>query len=403
MLHYLRRRLKESFYAAENRPVRWAIDRVLRSSAANRTAMIDYRRTHEAIREPLQEELAKVLSFSSEFEIELYVRRFEADFARLCNRRYGVGTHSGTAALQLALAALGIGAGDEVITVPYTYIATALAISNTGATPVFVDVEHETFNIDPARISAAITPRTKAIVPVHLYGQMANMPAILEVAAAHGLRVVEDACQAFGAELHGVSAGAAGDVGCFSFSSPKNLSGFGNGGAVVSNDRALIEKIRSLRNPESNSPILHDSRRTPCYLDALQVAFIRTKLPFIQTWTEQRRARAAEYRRALAPVDCELPVEIEGARHSYYRFALRMGRRDEVRRWMSRHGVRTLPGYSPCLHLTDVYARLGCGRGAFPRAEAAERDTLLLPLTPFLTDEEMERICAALRGFGSVS
>jgi hypothetical protein len=221
----LKHRIKTFCLETENQPVRLVLDQFLKHRASHRIALTDHRRVHAAICGPLQAELGKILSFSSEFESELYVRRFELDFAKRCNRRFAVGTHSGTSALQLALVALNIGPGDEVITVPYTYIATALAISNTGAKPVFVDIEDATFNIDPRRIESAITPRTKAIMPVHLFGQMAGMPEIMRIAAAHGLRVIEDACQAFGAELGGEKAGSHGDVGCFSFSTPKNLVG----------------------------------------------------------------------------------------------------------------------------------------------------------------------------------
>jgi dTDP-4-amino-4,6-dideoxygalactose transaminase len=214
----------------------------------------------------------------------------------------------------------------------------------------------------------------------------------LKVAATHGLKVIEDACQAFGAELHGHKAGSLGDAGCFSFSTPKNLSGFGNGGMVVSNDKALIEKIRSLRNPESNAPSLSLSRRTPCYLDAVQIAFIRAKLPLVHSWIEKRRAHAARYRSALSGVDIGLPAESDGARHSYYRFAVRTQHRTQLKHWLNKHRIRTATSYSPCLHLTRTYSELSHTRGAFPKSEAAERDTLLLPISPFLTDDERERV-----------
>lgn len=401
VLKSLRHRIKEFCLGAESPPLRWALDQVLQRRGLNRIALADYSRVHAAICEPLQKELGKVLNFSSEFETEMYVRRFEADFARLCDRRFAVGTHSGTSALQLALVALGIGPGDEVITVPYTYIATALAISNTGAKPVFVDIDDATFNMDPGRIESAITPRTKAIMPVHLYGQSANMTEIMRIAAAHGLKVIEDACQAFGAEFRGRKAGALGDVGCFSFSTPKNLSGFGNGGMVVSNDKSQIEKIRALRNPESNAPALLHSRRTPCYLDAIQIAFIRAKLPLVQPWIVQRRAQAEFYRAALSDVGIGLPIEAEGARHTYYRFAVRTPQRSQLRQWLNKRGIRAVNAYSPCLHLTPTYAELGHTRGAFPNSEAAERDTLLLPISPFLTDDEKGEVLQGVRGFFS--
>jgi dTDP-4-amino-4,6-dideoxygalactose transaminase len=383
--------------------MRWALDEFLKRRVSGRIALADHSRVHAAIREPLQRELVKVLGFSSEFETELYVRRFETDFARICDRRYAVGTHSGTSALQLSLAAHGIGPGDEVITVPFTYIATALAISNTGARPVFVDIDHATFNMDPCLIEAAITPRTKAIVPVHLYGQIANMIEITRIAEAHGLKVVEDACQAFGAELHGRKAGTLGDAGCFSFSTPKNLSGFGNGGMVVSNNRSLIEEIRALRNPESNTPSILHSHRTPCYLDAIQIAFLRAKFPLVREWIAQRRANVELYRSSLGDLDLELPVESQGARHTYYRFAVRTKRRNQLRHWLNQRGIRAVNPYSPCLHLTRTYAELGHSRGAFPNSEAAEREALLLPVSNFITDEERTKILHDVQGFFAMS
>lgn len=398
MFKSIKHHLKAFCLDTKNRPLRLALDYVLEHRATTRIPLTDHRRVHAGICAPLQLEMGKILSFSSEFEIELYVRRFEVDFARLCNRRFAIGTHSGTSALQLSLVALNIGPGDEVITVPNTYIATALAISNTGAKPVFVDIEDATFNMDPGCLVSAITPRTKAIIPVHLYGQMANMPEITRIAASHGLKVIEDACQAFGAERYGKRAGSVGDVGCFSFSTAKNLGGFGNGGMVVSDDRSLIEKIRLLRNPESNSPDLPLSRRTPCYLDAVQIAFIRAKFPFLEAWSQTRRAHADHYRSALNTGAIVLPAEAEGGRHSYYRFAVRSKHRKELGRFLSNEGIRTAPSFTP-LHLTPTYSDLGYTPGAFPRTEAAARETLLLPISPFLTEPERACVSAAVCKF----
>lgn len=395
MFKSIKHHLKAFCLDTKNRPLRLALDYVLEHRANTRIPLTDHRRVHAGICAPLQLEMGKILSFSSEFEIELYVRRFEADFAKLCNRRFAIGTHSGTSALQLSLVALNIGPGDEVITVPNTYIATALAISNTGAKPVFVDIEDATFNMDPGRLVSAITQRTKAIIPVHLYGQMANMPEITKIADSHGLKVIEDACQAFGAERYGKRAGSVGDVGCFSFSTAKNLGGFGNGGMVVSDDKSLIEKIRLLRNPESHGPDLLLSRRTPCYLDAVQVAFLRAKLPFMETWDHTRRAHATHYREALNGVEIALPAEAEGARHSYYRFAVRSKHRKQLSRWLNKEGIRTAPSFTP-LHVTSTYTKLGYVGGAFPRTEAAAHDTLLLPISPFLQVSERARVSESI-------
>lgn len=399
LLYSLRLRVKDCFMTAESPPLRWAFDRLLRRRASDRISLNDPARVHAEILAPLQSELTTVLGFSSEFEAEMYVRRFEADFARRCGRRFAAGTHSGTSALQLALVALGIGPGDEVITVPYTYIATALAISNTGAKPVFVDIDPTTFNLDPTRIESAITPRTKAIVPVHLYGKLADMEAITRIAAAHGLKVVEDACQAFGAERGGGQAGALGDIGCFSFSTPKLLGGLGNGGMVVTDSREVIEKVRALRNPETNDPALLVGRRTPCYLDAIQIAFLRAKLPHVNAWIERRRRQADRYRSALGSIAVQLPTEEAAARHTYYRFAVRTRQRDELGRWLNRLGIRAVHGYSPSVHLTRTFGGLACGPGSFPHAETASRETLLLPISHVLTDEETDRVARGVRSF----
>lgn len=381
----------------------WALDRILRARAANRLGLTDYSRMHAAIAEPLQHELGKILSFSSEFETELYVRRFEMEFARDCDRRFAVGTQSGTAALQLTLGALGVGPGDEVITVPYTYIATALAITGTGARPVFVDIDPANFNMDPARIEAAITPRTKAILPVHLFGQAANMIEIMKIAKAHGLNVVEDACQAFRTDYDGQRAGTFGDAGCFSFSTPKNLSGCGNGGMIVSNNEEIIERVRRLRNPESNAAEVLSSRRTPCYLDAVQIAFLRAKLPLVPAWIASRREQADFYRAELNGVAVALPAETARAYHTYYRFAVRTQQRRGLRQWLNKRGIRAVNAYSPCLHRTQTFSGLGYASGAFPISEAAENDTLWLPLSPFHTETDRARIVQEVRNFFTTS
>ena len=379
--------------------MRFVSDVLLKNKNAQNILLNNYARAHETILIQLQNELSTVLSFVTDFESELYVKRFEVDFARLCNRRFAVGTHSGTSALQLSLLGLNIGAGDEVITVPNTYIATALAISNTGAKPVFVDIDEQTYNMNVQAIEKAITERTKAIVPVHLYGQMANMSDINRIAKAYNLKVVEDACQAFGAELYGFKAGSLGDVGCFSFSTAKNLSGLGNGGMIVTDDRVLIEKIRLLRNPESNCNALRQSKRTPCYLDAIQIAFIRAKLPMIDKWIDSRRSQAERYRNALKNVNVTLPFEAEGAKHSYYRFIIRTKHRDELKAWLKSQGVTTEIPYSPSLHLTRTYSDLGYPLGSFPQTEAAECEILSLPISQFLTDTEKKKILQGILDF----
>src|SRR5690606_39325225 len=230
------------------RPLQWLLETAVETKLRNSVPINDYSRAHREVAETLATEIAKVLGFRDHIDSSFYQRRFERDFARLSRRRYAVGTNSGTAALELSLKAFGIGPGDEVITVPNSYIASSLCISNTGATPVFVDIDPASYNMDPAGIAKAVTAKTKAILPVYLYGQMADMPAIEGIARSQGLKVIVDACQAYGAELAGRGSGAFGDAVCYSFSTPKTLGGLGNGGIIVTDDREAARLVRELRD-----------------------------------------------------------------------------------------------------------------------------------------------------------
>lgn len=358
-----------------------------------------YNRQHKASLKELNKELNRILNFCKDFEFWSYTQRFEKKFARLCNTKFSIGTHSGTAALQLSLIGLGIGPSDEIITVPNTYIATALAISNIGAKPVFTDVNEKTFNIDTNKIEEAITDRTKAIMPVHLYGQMADMNPILKLAKKYGLKVIEDACQAFGSEYYNKKAGSLGHAGCFSFFTSKSISGLGNGGIIVSNDKSFINNIKALRNPESEDSRLRLSKRTPCYLDAVQVAFLTAKLKDIDKWIRLRREKAKFYNESLKDLGIILPKESNNTKHAYYSYVIRLKERDKLRRFLDKKHIETQIEYPSPVHMTKTFEYLGYKRGDFPVVEKLNKEILSLPISPFLKDEEIEKIVKGIKRF----
>jgi dTDP-4-amino-4,6-dideoxygalactose transaminase len=358
-----------------------------------------YDRQHESIAQEIHKEMDILLGFRTDFESESYVRQFEGKFSRMIGCRYAIGTHSGTAALQLSLVALGIKPGDEVITVPNTYVATALAILNTGANPVFVDIEKDFFTMDPAKLEAAINDRTKAIVPVHLYGQTADMDPIRRVARRHGLAVIEDACQAAGATYKGRPAGSLGDVGCFSFFTGKNLGGFGNGGMAVCNHRKTARAIHLLRDPESDDVQILKSRRTPCYLDAVQAAFLNVKMGRLQEWTRIRREKARLYTELLERSPVQTPIEAKGNHHSYYSYVIQATHRDQLQRHLARNRIESIVEYNPLLHQARTFRDLPHRPGGFPVAEGADKRILSLPISRFLQDEEIRRVCSTIREF----
>ena len=344
-------------------------------------------------------ELFKIMKFENDYEFWLYVSKFEKMFAKYSSVKYALGTHSGTAALQLSLIACGIGDRDEVITVPNTYIATALAISNVGARPVFVDIDEETYNIDINKIEEAITDKTKAIIPVHLYGNPAEMKRIMRLAKKYNLKVIEDACQAHGAEYSGKKVGSIGDAGCFSFFTSKNLSCLGNGGMIATDSRKISEMIRILRDPEANSPHLLLSKRTPCYLDAIQVAFLKPKLKYLDKWNELRRRKAKIYSELLSDTDIITPVETKKAKHVYFTYVIRTKRRDKLRRFLHRKGIETWIEYETPIHLTKTFKYLGYKKGDFPVTERVSQEILSLPISPFLKDEEIVKICKTIKNY----
>jgi dTDP-4-amino-4,6-dideoxygalactose transaminase len=335
---------------------------------------------------------------SSQYVLGPAVAAFERDFAVYCQAPEAIGVNSGTSALHLALLAAGVGSGDEVITVPYTFVATAAAIEYAGARPVFVDVEPDYCTMDPARVEAAITSRTKAIVPVHLYGQPADMDPINAIAQRHGLAVIEDACQAHGAEYHGRRCGSLAELACFSFYPGKNLGAYGEGGAVVTTRADYAEQVRTLRSWGERVRYQHQVRGFNYRMDGLQGAILGVKLRHLEAWTERRRNRARLYRELFQGTVVRPVPERPGVRHVYHVFAVRIAERDRWRERLTQAGVQTGVHYPIPIHLQPAYRDLGYGPGDFPVSEAIATEILSLPMFPELTDQQVEAVAGVFRG-----
>lgn len=324
------------------------------------------------------------------------VEALERELADTLGVADAIGVSSGTDALLVALMALGIGAGDEVITSTYSFFATAGCIARLGAIPRLVDIDAETYNLSPAAVRAALSARTKAIVPVHLYGLCADMDPLLALAGEAGVPVVEDACQAIGATYQGRQAGSMGTAGCFSFFPSKNLGAFGDGGLVTTEDAAFAREIRRLRNHGSETKYYHQRIGGNFRLDALQAAVLRVKLPHLASWTARRRDNAARYRQLFGELAKEtpvvLPVEPRGRFHTYNQFVVRVPHRDEVRAFLTEHGIGTEVYYPVPFHLQECFTSLGHRRGDFPLAEAAAESTLALPIYGELTASQQETV-----------
>lgn len=347
---------------------------------------------HQALKAEILAAVSEVLD-SAAFAGGPYVAKFEEEFAAYCTTKHAVGVGNGTDALWFALLALGVGPGDEVITVPNTFIATAEAITYCGAKPVFVDIDEETYNMNPALLEAAITPRTKAIIPVHLYGQMADMDPIMEIARKHKLPVVEDASQAHGAEYKGRRAGTIGDVGCFSFYPGKNLGACGEGGACVTNNADLKAKIAMFREHGQAKKYYHSVIGWNGRLDGIQGAILSIKLKHIEKWTEARRAHARAYNEAFANLHGVLtPKEAAFARHVYHLYVLRLKNRDQVLKNLAARGINCAIHYPLPLHLQDAYKHLGLGQGAFPVAERCAQEIISVPMFPELTPADIKAV-----------
>ncbi len=314
--------------------------------------------------------------------------------------RHAIGVGSGTEAIWLALLALGIGRGDEVITVPNTFIATVEAISLCGATPVFVDADEKNYTMDPALLEAAITPRTKAIIPVHLYGQMADMDPIMEIAARHNLYVVEDACQAHGAEYHGRRAGSMGHAGCFSFYPGKNLGAYGEAGGVVTNDDELAAKIKMLRDHGQSKKYSHAMIGVNSRMDGLQGAVLGVKLKYLDSWNEGRVRNAELYRQQLSGIDgITLPEKMDYAHHIYHIFAVRVPKREAFMEALKEKGIACGIHYPIPVHLQDAYKFMGKKKGDFPVAEKCAEETVSLPMFPELKEEQITHTAEVIKAF----
>jgi dTDP-4-amino-4,6-dideoxygalactose transaminase len=319
-----------------------------------------------------------------------YVERFEAEFASYCGASRAVGVGSGTEALWLALAGLGVKAGDEVITAPNSFIATAEAISLCGAEPVFIDVEEGSFTMDPALLERAITKRTRAIIPVHLFGQTADIDPILSVARRHGIAVLEDACQAHGAEYKGRRAGSLGDAGCFSFYPGKNLGAYGEAGAVVTSDHKLADRIRMLRDHGQSRKYYHEMVGINGRMDGIQGAVLSVKLKYLDAWNSARRDHAALYERLLDGIPAvSAPKEMQYARHVYHVYAVRSGGREKLIDALAESGIACGVHYPVPIHLQQAYASRGEGAGSYPVAERCAREFVSLPMFPELTKEQI--------------
>jgi len=342
----------------------------------------------------MREELVSVIQEvidSAAFAGGPYVAKFEQDFAAFCGVPYAIGVGNGTDALWLTLLALGIGAGDEVITVPMTFMATAEAISFCGAKPVFVDIDERTYTLDPNLLERAIGPRTKAIIPVHLFGQAADMDPILEIARRHGLHVIEDACQAHGAEYKGRKAGAVGVAGCFSFYPGKNLGAFGEAGAVVTRDENLQKKIQVLRDHGQEKKYHHSVVGWNARMDGIQGAALRVKLRRLDRANEARRAHARAYQERLSGIpELILPTESPHGCHVYHLYVVRVPNRDGILRGMADRGVACGIHYPIPVHLQEAYRFLGYQKGSFPVAERCADEFLSLPMYPELTAAQIE-------------
>ena len=355
--------------------------------------------SHSGIREELLSVFEKVLN-SSRFILGPEVEALEREIADYMEVQHAIGVASCTDALYIALVAAGVGPGDEVITTPFSFVASSECIARCGATPVFVDIDPKTYNIDPARIRERITSKTAAILPVHLYGRPAEMAAIMEVAEHNGLKVIEDCAQAFGARYNGKHVGTFGVAGCLSFFPSKILGALGDGGMVVTSDAEVAKKCRIIRTHGGKSKYRCQMHGLNSRLDALQAAVLRVKLKHIDGWIDQRISTAEEYKRTLASLPIELPAASSNAKHVFNYYTIRVPeRRDELQQYLKEKGIGCAVYYPLSLHLQEVYSCLGYGEGDFPNSERAQREALSLPMYPGMTAEDVERVAGMIQDF----
>jgi len=356
---------------------------------------VDLKSQYHSVKAEIDEAVVRVLE-SGQFVLGPEVAAFEEEFAVYCQARHGVAVNSGTSALHLALLAAGLGPGDEVITVSFTFVATVAAINYAGAKPVFVDIDPESYTIDVTQIESAITERTKAIIPVHLYGQVADMDSIMEIARARNLTVIEDAAQAHGAEYKGRRAGSMGHMGCFSFYPGKNLGAYGEGGMVVTSNPEYARAIGMLRDWGQERKYHHTLKGYNYRMEAMQAAILRVKLRHLEKWTECRRAHAARYDNLLADSEVQAPIALPYNRHVYHIYAVRAAERDALQQTMQEQGIQTGIHYPIPVHLQEAYADPKCSVGDLPCSELAASEVLSLPMYAELSDSNIDTVCAAL-------
>jgi dTDP-4-amino-4,6-dideoxygalactose transaminase len=367
------------------------------TTAQVKVPFLDLKAQYRAIKPEIDGAISKILE-TSQFVLGEEVAAFEQEFAAYSGAAHGVAVNSGTSALHLAALAAGIGPGDEVITVPNTFVATVAAIQYTGARAVYVDIDPGRFTMSPEAIEAAITPRTKAIIPVHLYGQPADMDPILEVARRHRLVVIGDAAQAHGARYKGRAVGSLGDLVCFSFYPGKNLGAYGEGGMVVTGDEGYAKTIRMLRDWGQDRKYHHLLPGYNYRMEGMQGAILRVKLRYLEQWTEARRTHAVRYGQLLAGSSVGIPAEAPEGRHVYHVYAVRTRERDAVMKALAEQGIQTGIHYPVPVHLQPAYADPAYARGSFPVAEQAADEVLSLPMFPELTNEQLETVARAVRG-----
>lgn len=363
---------------------------------------LDLKAQYRSIKGEIDAAVAGVLD-SCQFILGSEVANFEPEFAAYCGASECIALNSGTSALHLALLAAGIGAGDEVITVPFTFVASVAAVLYAGARPVLVDIDPRSFTMDPAAVESAITPRTKVILPVHLYGQTADMDPILDIARRHNLIVIEDAAQAHGAKYKGRAAGSIGDIGCFSFYPAKNLGAYGEGGAVTTSNPQYARTVRMLRDWGQDGKYHHALRGFNYRMGGFQGAILRVKLRHLERWTERRRAIAQSYNQLLRDMNIEIPREMPWARHVYHVYSVRSKERDALQAALQAEGIQTAIHYALPAHLQPAYADLGYSKGSLPESEKAANEVLALPVYPELTDAQVRLVAQALENVSTRS
>jgi dTDP-4-amino-4,6-dideoxygalactose transaminase len=359
--------------------------------------LVDLKKQYQGLKDEILNEVAQALDGMQLF-LGKNVQAIEADFAAYCGAKFGIGVGSGTDALHIALRACGIGPGDEVITVAHTFIATTEAIILAGAKPVFVDINPETYNIDTAQIKKKINGHTKAILPVHLYGQPADMEPIWKLAKAHNLRVIEDSCQGHGAEYKGKRTGSLGDIGCFSFYFTKNLGAYGEAGIITTSDPELAKQCRILRDHGQDAKYYHAVMGVNGRLDEIQAAILKVKLPHLDEWIEKRRNIAKAYEAGL-PGELIKPGEMPGAKHVYHLYVIRTPERDRLKEFLDSKGIASGMHYPVPVHLQDAWRRYGGGEYSLPVTEKITKEILSLPIYPELGEEEIDHICGCVREF----